>query len=367
MTATTHPRPHPQAQLLTGMDGAPLVLHHGTGTYHRLSPAGAALFRLLDGEHSRDEVTAAIAAARSRDETVVRAELDAFLDTLARAGLLDGSAPPPRATGRARRSLLLPRFVLTRRLPRLLDAPATALRAGHRTSIAFGLLSVLGVIGAAAGLVAFAAVDLRGHPGGSALAYGIAAVALLLQVALHEGVHALVCQVLRAPVRAAGVALLFWLVPVAYVDRTDAYRIRGRAGRVALALAGPLTDGIVAGATALVAVTSHGLLAAVAARLLVFQTFTLLLNVNPLLPSDGYVAIEAATGLVDPRGRAFTLVRCLLRRRPLPAHLAAMTPGSRRLHLAYGGLCVAYIGVIVLATITGLIATVGHVVTILGG
>jgi putative peptide zinc metalloprotease protein len=164
--------------------------------------------------------------------------------------------------------------------------------------------------------------------------------------------------VLHVPVRAAGVALLFWLVPVAYVDRTDAYQIRGRGGRVALAVAGPLLDGAVMGVTAVAAVVWP---TAATAHLLVFQVFTLILNVNPLLPSDGYVAIEAATGLVDPRGRAYALLRCRLRRRPLPAHVAAMSPAARRAHLVYGVLCALYVLVIGWAVASGVLALVRHV------
>src|SRR5262249_1394301 len=91
----------------------------------------------------------------------------------------------------------------------------------------------------------------------------------------------------------------------------------------------------------------------VVAHLLVFQVFTLILNVNPLLPSDGYVAVEAATGLVDPRGRAAALLRCKLGRRPLPAHLAAMSPAPRPAHLASGVLWALFGLLIGWAMITG--------------
>jgi putative peptide zinc metalloprotease protein len=168
----------------------------------------------------------------------------------------------------------------------------------------------------------------------------------LVQVLIHESSHAVVAQVLKVPVRGLGVALLFFFMPLAYVDRTDAYRLRHRRGRALLALAGPLADGWVMGATGIVASVAHGTVASLAAALLVVQGLSLATNVNPLLPSDGYSAIEAATGLVDPRGRALALVRHAVRRQPLPSYLAHQSPAARRAYLTYGGACLAYIGVL---------------------
>lgn len=363
---TTNPRLHPSARLLTGMDDAPLLLHTETGRYHRLSRSAAATLRLFDGERSTDEVATAVARARGQQPAAVHAELSAFLDTLGRAGLLDGTEARPGPA--ARRSRVFPRFVLTRGLPRRLEPVAAWLRRGQRAAIWMTLLVVAGLGGAAVGVVALATAAVRGSAlGGGPAAFGAAVALLLAQIAIHECAHALACQVLGTPVRSAGVALLFWLVPVAYVDRTDAYQIRGRGGRVALAVAGPLLDGVAMGVTAAVALAWPS---PVAAHLLVFQLFTLILNVNPLLPSDGYVAIEAATGLVDPRGRAYALLRHRLGRRgtgrrPLPAHLAAMSRPARLAHLGYGVLCALYVLLIGWAMITGLLVLARHLVAAL--
>ena len=158
------------------------------------------------------------------------------------------------------------------------------------------------------------------------------------------------------PIRGAGFALLFWLMPVAYVDRTDAYRIRPRPARVALALAGPLCDGVFMGITAVLATAGGGYIAAVAAHLLAFQMLALLINANPLLPSDCYVAVEAAFGLVDPRGRALAVVSHTVRRRPLPPHLADLPSRTRWILLGYGLACIGYLVLLVLA-LTSAVAT----------
>jgi putative peptide zinc metalloprotease protein len=251
--------------------------------------------------------------------------------------------------------LLLPRFVVTRALPRLLEPVARPLRAGRRAALAFWCLFAAGAAGTLAGLGALAGMAAGPSAPRWSAATAAAAVLLLIQVCLHESGHALVCQVLRVPVRGAGFALLCWLIPVAYVDRTDAYRIRGRTGRVALAVSGPLVDGVAMGVAAAVALAGPAGPAQVARDLLVFQGFTLLLNANPLLPSDGYVAAEAALGLVDPRGRALTLLRCALLRRPLPPHLHGLRGAVRAGYLGYGLACAGY-GVLILYLSAGALA-----------
>ena len=173
----------------------------------------------------------------------------------------------------------------------------------------------------------------------------IAVAVLVVQVGLHETAHALVCQILGVPIRAAGFALLLWVLPFAYVDRTDAYRVRSRRARVSLAMAGPLLDGCWMGIVAVVAV-SRGGIAIVASQVLALQAYTLLMNLNPVLASDGYSALEAGFGLVDPRGRALLLVRHLFTRSPLPPHLAVLRPGQRTAYLLYGLACAGYLALV---------------------
>ncbi|MGY0232121.1 PqqD family peptide modification chaperone [Longispora urticae] len=345
----SHPRLRDGVQLLVGMDDLPLAYDGGTGRYHRLSGAAVATLRLLDGTRSTEEVAGLLASARRQEPGTARAELDLFLGTLDRAGLLHGTAAPvavPR-----RRSALLPRFVVTRALPRLLEPVAAPLRTGRRAPVAMAVLAAAGTVGTVLGVTGFLAAA---RPPDPSVAFGVAAVLLVLQVCLHEAAHALVCQVQRTPVRGAGFALLLWVLPVAFVDRTDAYRIRSRGGRLALTLSGPLCDGVCMGVTAALALTGHG--GDVAGHLLVFQTFALLLNVNPLLPGDGYVAVEVVFGLVDPRGRALALLGHAVRRRALPPHLASLPARTRLVLGVYGVACLGYLVLVAVATAKGLLS-----------
>ncbi|MFJ9792550.1 PqqD family peptide modification chaperone [Streptomyces globosus] len=326
------------------MDDHPLVFDPQGGTYHRLTRSAAALLRQFDGTRSMDELSALMAERRGVAAEGVRRELDTFVAELTRSGLLVGTEPErpakKRTGGRFGTSMLMPRFVVTRALPAVLEPAARPLRR-IPALLSVGVFAAGGVLGILLGLYT---VLTSAPPAEELLGTGtLVAIALMLfQILVHESAHAMVAQVLGVPVRGLGVALLFYFMPLAYVDRTDAYRVRSRGGRVLLALAGPLSDGWFTGAAALLVLTADGPVAQVAGALLIFQMLNLVTNVNPMLPSDGYAAIEAGFGLVDARGRAFALLKHRLLGRPLPGFLERMPVRSRRLHLVYGLVCSVY-------------------------
>ncbi|MGI5352481.1 PqqD family peptide modification chaperone [Streptomyces sp. CA-250714] len=363
METLTRPKLREGLEVIRGMDDHPLLYDESSGIYHRLSRSAAGLVQRLDGSRSLDDIAGLMAARGTKTPEAARAELDRFVQNLYDSGLLDGSPTPQRARNagrRGKRNQMMPRFVVSRTLlPRLLEPLAAVLRKLPGSALAGVHIAggVLGTVLAVWALLAGPSADPRPAHWTTLLAL----VLFLCQIVLHEAAHAMVAQILKVPVRGFGFALLFYFMPLAYVDRTDAYRLRSRAGRVVLALAGPVNDGWVAGITALVATTAHGPAATVAATMLVFQLFSVITNLNPLLPSDGYAALEAGMGTVDARGRAFGLLKHTLRRRPLPSHLAAMTPAARRLHLAYGALCTLYVLALAYVAVRGTAFSYGSV------
>ena len=59
-----------------------------------LNPVGIKIYSMLDGTHNRDEIVAAVMDEFDVEESVARADVDAFLDELSREGMLasaDGS------------------------------------------------------------------------------------------------------------------------------------------------------------------------------------------------------------------------------------------------------------------------------------
>jgi len=337
------PRLRQELEVIRGMDDIPLIFDPVTGNYYRITRAGEAVLSYLDGTRSRDELIELFTSHNADRAETIRRQIEGFLAGLEASGLLEGTMPPPQARQAGKRvksSRLMPRVVITRSLPVVLEPLARVLR-----KIPARLLVGVAAAGAVAGFgfgfhTLFTGVPNLMHIIGPP--FLVAAALQLLLVLFHEMSHALVAQVLNVPVRGLGVALLFYFMPVAYVDRTDAYRVRGKGGRITLALAGIMCDGWWCGIVGLVALNTHGFVQHTAAFLLAMQLIGLVINLNPLLPSDGFVALETAMGSIDVRGRAFTLLKCRVLRRPLPPYLASMSRGSRAAHMVYGAICIAY-------------------------
>ena len=336
------PKLREELEVIRGMDDIPLIFDPVTGNYHRITRASEVVLTYLDGTRTRDDLVDFFAShGRAGSEAFTR-QLDSFLASLEKSGLLEGSQPPERPGGnRVRTSMLMPRIVLTKSLPTVLEPVARLLRAAPaRLLVSVAVLAAL--VGYATGFhTLFTATPSLQQLAGPA--FLVATGVMLFLVLLHETAHALVAQMLRAPIRGLGVALLFYFMPVAYVDRTDAYRVRARSGRVVLALAGILSDGVFCGLTGVVATHSTGFVQHTATFVLGMQLLMLIVNLNPLMPSDGYTALEAASGRTNARGRAFALLRGILERQPLPPHLDNLTTRARAAYVVYGLFSVGYV------------------------
>ncbi|MFI1994125.1 hypothetical protein [Actinoplanes sp. NPDC020271] len=335
----------PEVTLIDGADGHPLLFDPVSGTYVRLSPTGARLVPLLDG--SRTGTALLDAARRSRGPDGVRDRapvLLSFLTDLRAAGVL--SVPPEPLRGRDRTFFwflrLAPRIrIPARHLNRMLRPPSTVLARFPRTCTGLTLLSAL--VSTVLVVLATALPAPLTHAGPPWL---LTAGALLVQAAVHEMGHASVCQALGVPVREAGVKMFCLIIPLTYVDRTDAYRVRSRFGRSAVALIGPLIDLVATGICA-------GLIVADPVRfeslrwLLGMQLFVVLNNLNPLLPfTDGHHAMEAGLGEINLRDRAFRYLGHVILRRPLPAAHRAVSAARRAMYLAYGLISAVFVAML---------------------
>jgi putative peptide zinc metalloprotease protein len=333
-----------ELEVIRGMDDIPLIYDPVTGSYHRITPAGEMVLSLLDGTRTKHDVLKFFADHNPARAETVRRQVDVFLTGLESSGLLTGSQLPPRSPRmdqRVRTSRLMPRVVLTRSLPVILEPVARLLRL-LPARLLVGVAALGAIVGFGVGFhTLFTGVPPLTQIVGPA--FLVATVLQLVVVLLHEMAHALVAQVLKTPVRGLGVALLFYFMPVAYVDRTDAYRLRERSGRVTLAMAGIMSDGWWCGITGLVALSTTGFVQHVAAFLLGIQLVGLVINLNPLLPSDGYTALEVMTGSVDARGRSLGLLKHTILRRELPPHLATLPGRAKLAYAAYGAISIAYV------------------------
>jgi len=332
-----------QVEMVAGADDQPLLFHRDRGTYVRVSPSGVRLVGLLDGTRTGAEIVAAVtqrSEARG-DAGRVAGAVERFLRELRQAHVLNvvaevepGRDRVVRAAGRTH----LARLPLTRSTHVALAPVARAAAAVPRP-----LAVPLG-----AGVLVAALVVVVWTLATQALVLGAplwpaVVVVVLVQIVLHEIAHALVCQLLGTPVREAGVGLLFYVLPVAYVDRTDAYRVRSRWGRAAIALAGPANDLLFAAGAALLVLLGDGAVADTGRLLLLLELLALLSNANPLLPTDGYHAAEALAGELNLRGRALQYLAHRVTGADAPSALAALSTRRARGYLVFAAACVAYL------------------------
>ncbi|GIF12921.1 M50 family metallopeptidase [Actinoplanes teichomyceticus] len=331
----------PQVTLVDGADGHALLFNAANGTYVRVSRTGARLVPLLDGTRTGTALLAAASRARGPEGTRDRGPvLLSFLQDLRAAGVL--SVPPEPLRGRrlalTRLGRLTPRVRFpARRLNRLLRPPALLLARYPRTGCTVAVLVAVASVSAV--VLAFVVPAPLVFTGPS---WTMLIGALLVQATVHEMAHATVCQSLGVPVREAGIKLFCLLIPLTYVDRTDAYRVRSRAGRAGVALVGPLVDLAAAGLSALLILidpVGFGPLR----WLLGLQLFVIINNLNPLLPTDGNHALEAALGELNLRHRANAYMAHVLLRLPLSAAHRSVSAARRRLYLTYGFVSTAFL------------------------
>mgnify|MGYP000380061236 CR=1 FL=1 len=363
-SAPTNPIPRLRrgVSLIVGMDNQPMLFDSDSGKYHRLGAAAAFIVNQFDGVRSLPTIIEEL--PQDIDEAGAK-RITSLVDNLRDKSLLVGSEPAPAAAvpaapARTRRSRgrhtaqprqarhlkverprrsggwWLPRIIIARKYHRIVAPIVTLLQRLPARALSWVFLA-LAVCGYAAGAMALS--SLAGGPRPGALVLITAVAIQLVSILLHESWHAIVAGYLGTPIRGLGVALMFWAIPIAYVDRTDSYRVRSRRGLTMLALAGIFSDGVVCGLEAAIAWASTGTVRQVALTLCAFQLTMLVTNLNPLTQSDGVAAVEAATGSVNLRGRSMFVLRRVLTRQPLPPALAVMRPAVRWGYFIYGLLC----------------------------
>nr|WP_081385750.1 PqqD family protein [Actinomyces naeslundii] len=363
-SAPTNPIPRLRrgVSLIVGMDNQPMLFDSDSGKYHRLGAAAAFIVNQFDGVRSLPTIIEEL--PQDIDEAGAK-RITSLVDNLRDKSLLVGSEPAPAAAvpaapARTRRTRgrhtaqprqarhlkverprrsggwWLPRIIIARKYHRIVAPIVTLLQRLPARALSWVFLA-LAVCGYAAGAMALS--SLAGGPRPGVLVVITAVVIQLVSILLHESWHAIVAGYLGTPIRGLGVALMFWAIPIAYVDRTDSYRVRSRRGLTMLALAGIFSDGVVCGLEAAIAWASTGTVRQVVLTLCAFQLTMLVTNLNPFTQSDGVAAVEAATGSVNLRGRSMFVLRRILTRQPLPPALAVMRPAVRWGYFIYGLLC----------------------------
>jgi putative peptide zinc metalloprotease protein len=325
-------------QRLPAANGSLMLFDTENRKYTTLGSGAAEVLDLLDGSRSGDAIVTELAQRHHAKKAAIAPRLVIFFEELRQANVLAGLEPSKLAWRRrlAQGLTRIPKVKLTlTRRPGRLVAPSARLLSAVPTPVLGLVAAVLAVVcGEYAVMTAVTMTpvyDLRVLPWAFLLVY--------VSVFTHEMSHALVCELLDVPARELGVALWYYMLPVFYVDRTDAYRVQSRYGRVAICLAGPGNDLAWAAAAAAVAHYGSGEVALIGQTMLFLLLSLLVTNLNPLWPNDGQQAAEVALGDPNLRGRAMSLVAHLLLRTTLPSNLAAFGRPRRVAYTLYGTLC----------------------------
>ena len=336
----------PEVEHTLGLDDKNLLFDPARGKYLALSPSAGALVASLDGTRTGRQLLAERSATATPQQIERVARL---LDDIRQSGFLTEA---PRAEGArqatarfARREHLL-RLPLITDIGRWLEPVVAPLRTVPGALLSWIWIGLAG-LGIAIGLVGLTTAYVPRMPGH----LWVVPVVLAAQIAVHELAHALVCQYLRAPAREAGIGLMFYFMPVGYVDRTDSYRVRSRAGRVMISLAGPLSDQIWFGVAGVVALTAPQPVASLAVLVMVSQLFLTAMNFNPLSPSDGYHAVTASLGIINLRGNALSYIVHLVLRTPLPTHFETKGRVERGWLIAYAAACLGFVALALTFTV----------------
>ncbi|WP_370948444.1 hypothetical protein AB5J62_12880 [Amycolatopsis sp. cg5] len=332
---------NPGVELLTGADGRSMLFDEASGKYTFVSKGACLLVPQLTAGVRYDKLLDELARRSGAPLDQVDKALRPMVHDLARLELLAGvvAASDGVATKVARSQIKMPHARLpisTERADRVFGAIARLFR-GRVGGMALGALGLLG----AAGFLT-AVLTLVFHPIVPDLsAIWVVYLVIVPQTLLHETSHGVLCRYYAVPAREVGVALWFYVMPIGYVDRSDAVRLEKRWPRIAILLAGPAFDGIVLGTTATLLLTGVGD-PGVLGTLVAFQTVMMVMNFNPMLPTDGQQVLENALGKLNLRSRAMTYVLHRVLRKPLPSALHRVGRGDRTLFWGYGIACLAY-------------------------
>ncbi|HMH54716.1 MAG TPA: M50 family metallopeptidase, partial [Gemmatimonadales bacterium] len=169
-------------------------------------------------------------------------------------------------------------------------------------------------------------------------------------VAIHELGHGFTCKYFGGQVHEIG-AMLIYFEPAFFCNVNDAWTFPELRARLWVTAAGSWIQMVAASIGAIVwwAAAPGTLISEVAlAAVLVGGIMTVFMNVNPLIPLDGYYALSDYLEVPNLRQRAFAYLAWLLKTRVLRLDLPQPPADGReqRIFLIYGALALTYIALI---------------------
>lgn len=330
-------------------DRTTFIAHHpGLGKYFKLGAEEHHVAGLLDGERGITEILAQLETdgiAWDPDEV---AEFIAKLVSSRLATTVD--APPQSAASATNTNSWFRRFtavlslLISQRFP-LFNGHAVATKLEQRFGAAFtnvGMVYWCGLVTSGLMIVGTHHRELGNElrrmfdPSLWLVLVGLWAIAKII----HEAGHAIAARHHNVRVGKIGI-MFFFMAPLAYIDVTDAWKLKKRWSRVQIALAGVYLEL----AAAAIAAWTWWLLPDGYTKHLAAQFFlisgpaTLLVNANPLLRLDGYYVVSDLTEIPNLRmhGRrqlAGWLEQVLLKTKPPNSLLSGWRQRFATIHAA---------------------------------
>jgi putative peptide zinc metalloprotease protein len=307
-----------------------VVLHdRRTGKFFHLGSEEAAAFSRMDGTATVDAITRAMEQAgyqwtvedvQALTMSLVKQKLVRLVDSKGNEVKSTDDGIAPSAAGRSQQTPALKKLAVP--LSRLISQRIAIMNADHiAISVCrhFGwVFSRRGVCAAAilaACAVAVVLLNLKSLADESRSMLAPAAWPLMVLIwfllkIIHEAGHAVSAK--RQGVRVGDAGIMFFMfAPLAYVDVTDAWRLRSSWARVQIALGGVYFEAWTAIAAAFMyPLLPDGLARHIAAQwMIIAGPASWLVNANPLLRLDGYYALSDLLNIPNLRmhGRAHWL------------------------------------------------------------
>jgi putative peptide zinc metalloprotease protein len=175
-------------------------------------------------------------------------------------------------------------------------------------------------------------------------------VVTMVIVVVHEMAHGYTCKYFGGKVHEIG-AMLFYFELAFFCNVNDAWTFPERRARLWVTAAGSWIEMVVAGLAAIVwwiAAPGTAISDVALAFFIVGGLAAVLVNLNPLIPLDGYYALSDWLEVPNLRQRAFTHLAWTIRTRWLGQDLPMPPADEReqRIFLLFGTLATAYTGMI---------------------
>jgi len=194
------------------------------------------------------------------------------------------------------------------------------------------------------------------------LSYGV----FLVIGGIHELGHGLTTKRFGGEVHQIG-AMLLYFSPALFCDTSDAWTFERRAHRLWVSFAGPWIQLFLGALAAVVWALSEPATALHRVSfiaMLVGGISSVLANLNPLVPLDGYYALADWLEIPNLRRRSFAWWSWRLKHRllGLGAPEPDATPRERRVFATYGALASVYSGLTVMIAILWMVLVLGRIV-----